>query len=370
MPMIRAMRLLNAAEAGLLTSLQLQALLAADASRIGELNILFGLRGQARRISASATTVGVFAGSALAMGIIAASPVTMAALIASPAALAPLFASSTAVSAIVASPGALDTVMVPGAAFTTMLASGDAMDVVAASAPAMAKIAASNAMMDEAVSSSTAFSAMVAVAPAMTAIGTNASAIATIVASDTMMNAVVSSAPAINAFALSSIAMTAVWASDSATDLVLASSIGRLAVYNSDVALAALQFNSTQVQRKVTSGATMATTATVNVALVPNGTKIILLRRFYTGANDRDFLNWSRGSTTNGVGNGPTAGSGPRTLYQAASTAAGCAVNSYTASSYPSSNNSIANFVCAANGLRRDSWWASGITLTVYYIPV
>ena len=60
MPMVRAMRMLNAVEAGTLTGAQLQTLLTADPGRLAELNVLLGMRGQARRMAAMALAVGPF----------------------------------------------------------------------------------------------------------------------------------------------------------------------------------------------------------------------------------------------------------------------------------------------------------------------
>ncbi len=162
--------------------------------------------------------------------------------------------------------------------------------------------------------------------------------------------------------------MAAVWVSDTATDAVFASATARLAVYNSDTALAALQATPAQVQRKVTSGATLVTnTWSSAVNLVANNTKIIILRRFY-GYADYDYINWARGSVTSGPGQGPVAGSGERTLYTSTE-ALGCVSGTYSSNGLKPANNDTGNFVCAANGLRRDSSNAGGL-MSVYYIAV
>ena len=102
--------------------------------------------------------------------------------------------------------------------------------------------------------------------------------------------------------------------------------------------------------------------------LVANGTKLILLRRWYSGP-EYDYINWARGSVTNGFGNGPVAGSGGRTLYTG-SAALGCISGTYTSNgAAPTANDVTGNFVCAANGLRRDSS-SSGATQNVIYIAV
>ena len=169
--------------------------------------------------------------------------------------------------------------------------------------------------------------------------------------------------------AASSTAMTAVWASNTATDAVFASATARLAVYNSDTALAQLQYTPAQVARL--DGLAVATKASTNSApvnLVANGTKLILLRRYYSDV-DFDYINWTRGSSSSGAGYGVTAGAGGRTLYTGTQ-ARGCISGTYTDnSSVPNTNDATANFVAAANGLRRDTWGVN-CTLYVSYILV
>jgi hypothetical protein len=181
--------------------------------------------------------------------------------------------------------------------------------------------------------------------------------------------AVAASSTAMSAVAASSTAMSAVWASNTATDAITASSTAKLAVYNSDTALAQLQYNPTQVQRLVTNTATLSSDNWGGAAnLVANGTRIIILRRYYSNA-EFDYINWARGSTTTGVGHGPVAGAGGRTLYTS-SQARGCVSGTYNDNgALPTDNNDTANFVCAANGLRRDTA-NNGATQFVYYIPV
>jgi len=194
--------------------------------------------------------------------------------------------------------------------------------------------------------------------------------IARMAASSTAMTAVAASSTAMAAVAASSTAMTAVWASNTATDAVFASATARLAVYNADTALAALQANPTQVQRKVDSGATLSSNSLIGaITLVANGTKIIILRRYYQYA-EYDYINWARGSTTSGADNGPVAGSGGRTLYNADYSARGCVSGTYTDNGIaPQTNDATGNFVCAANGLRRNIANTGGYQY-VYYIPV
>ena len=53
MPLVRAMRLINALEAGTLNAAGLQSLLAADPSRANELSVMLAMRGQVRRVLSS-----------------------------------------------------------------------------------------------------------------------------------------------------------------------------------------------------------------------------------------------------------------------------------------------------------------------------
>jgi hypothetical protein len=96
---------------------------------------------------------------------------------------------------------------------------------------------------------------------------------------------VAASSTAMAAVAASSTAMAAVAASNVASDACFTSSSARLAIYNSDAALSAFQANPTQVQRQIdTVGRTSTgSTASSSFTYVPNGTKVILLRRFYGG---------------------------------------------------------------------------------------
>ena len=185
-------------------------------------------------------------------------------------------------------------------------------------------------------------------------------------ASSTAMAAVIASSTAMTAVAASSTAMTAVWASNTATDAVFASATARLAVYNSDTALAALQSTPAQVQRKVTSGATNTSTTSQSFIFVPNSTKVILLRRYYSNT-ESDMIDWARGSTSAAVGQGPAGGG--RNLDTGAQ-ALGCVSGSYTSNGLmPTTNDAAANFVSAANGLQRRAS-NNGNALYVSYIVV
>jgi hypothetical protein len=98
--MIRAMRLLNAIEAGTTSGAQLQTLIAADPGRLAELNVLLGMRGQARRMAASSTAMDAVIASSTAMAAVAASSTAMAAVAASSTAMTAVAASNTASDAV------------------------------------------------------------------------------------------------------------------------------------------------------------------------------------------------------------------------------------------------------------------------------
>jgi hypothetical protein len=183
------------------------------------------------------------------------------------------------------------------------------------------------------------------------------------------MSAVIANSTAMNTVAASSTAMNIIWSLDTASDAVLTSSTARLAVYNSDTALTALQANPTQVQRQISiSGRTVSSTATGSTCtFASNGTKVILLRRYYSGS-EYDFLVWGRGQTTDGTAGGLTAPNG-RSLYTNV-TALGCTSGTYTSNgNTPTTDDATGNFVAAANGLRRSNWY-NGCNLTVRYITV
>ena len=107
MPMVRAMRMLNAIEAGTLTGAQLETLLTDDPGRLAELSVLLGMRGQVRRIAASSTAMTAVAASSTAMTAVAASSTAMTAVAASSTAKMAVFNSDTALNAIAASGTAL-----------------------------------------------------------------------------------------------------------------------------------------------------------------------------------------------------------------------------------------------------------------------
>ena len=122
MPMIRAMRMLNAIEGGTLSGAQLQTLLE-DPARLGEWNVLLGMRGQARRMAASSVTMTAVIASSTAMNAVAASSTAMNAVAASSTAMTAVANSKTALLACWKSETALTALRSAPMALTALLAS-------------------------------------------------------------------------------------------------------------------------------------------------------------------------------------------------------------------------------------------------------
>ncbi len=149
--------------------------------------------------------------------------------------------------------------------------------------------------------------------------------------------------------------MEAVAASSVAMEAVAASTAARQALWQSDTALLALQNSPDAVQCLIDSPYAVRGEATSSSkTFKEKGTRLILLRRWYSSTSEYDYLQWDRdgenlpgygakavkyGEGYAGIGNGPD------------------------------SNNSDANNVRACSGLRRNTWSTSS-TLTVYYLPV
>ncbi len=185
-----------------------------------------------------------------------------------------------------------------------------------------------------------------------------------IVNSSVAMESFSLSSVAMTAVAASSVAMTAVAASSVAMTAVFASSTAKIAIYNSNIALSAIQFNAASVQALIAANTGIVTTTTFasDFVFVSNGTRVILLRRFYS-STEYDMIQWARGTTNQGVQ------AGGRNL-DTSTIAVGSVSGSYTPNgTMPTANNATANFVSAANGLRRRSW-GYGNSLTVIYALV
>ncbi len=108
MPLVRAMRLINALESGTLSGAQLQALLTADPARVGELSVMFGMRGQARRMVASSTSFGALLGGTSALNALVTNPVFMREVEASALAMSLLLAGPVAKAKLAAARAGLD----------------------------------------------------------------------------------------------------------------------------------------------------------------------------------------------------------------------------------------------------------------------
>ena len=123
MPMVRAMRMLNAIEAGMTTGSELETLLTGDAGRLADLSVLLALRGQARRIAATSTAMNAVAESSTAMNAVVASSTAIAAVAASSTAMSAVIASSAAKMAVFNSDTALAAIAASSTALTAMRAS-------------------------------------------------------------------------------------------------------------------------------------------------------------------------------------------------------------------------------------------------------
>ncbi|SFB96840.1 Protein of unknown function [Polaromonas sp. OV174] len=108
MPLLRAVRLFNALEAGTLTGAQLQALLVADPARVSELSVMFGMRGQARRMTASPTSFGALLGGTSALNALVTNTVFVREVEANPLAKGLLLANPTATAKLAAARAGLD----------------------------------------------------------------------------------------------------------------------------------------------------------------------------------------------------------------------------------------------------------------------
>jgi hypothetical protein len=168
--------MLNAIEAGTTTGAQLQTLLTDDPGRLAELNVLLGMRGQARRMAASSTAMTAVAASSTAMTAVA--------------------ASSTAMNAVAASSTAMTAVAASSTARTVIGVTGLAYDIIKVSNMAIGKYAAGIAGQDP-----TLFADMTAVAAssaAMTAVAASSAARLAVFNSDTALTAISNSSTAIS----------------------------------------------------------------------------------------------------------------------------------------------------------------------------
>ena len=194
MPMVRAMRLLNAVEAGTTTGSQLDALLLADPGRLSDWATLLVLPGQCTRMAASSTAMTAVAASSTAMTAVAASSTAMTAVAASSTAMTAVIASSTAMTAVAASSTA--TTAISGNATANNIALGSSYSV--------------GAYLNEvAVVGGATTNSTLAAQATMTAVAASSTAMTAVAASSTAKMACFNSDTALNAIAASSTAMAA-----------------------------------------------------------------------------------------------------------------------------------------------------------------
>ena len=241
-------------------------------------------------------------------------------------------------------------------------ASATAMREVSASATAMREVSASENAVAVILGTDQALTTVVASAVAMSAISASAVARDAIKNNPTAYASVLGNHMAVGKFAVGAAGLDpapyadieAVAASSTAMQAVAASTAARTVLWQSDAFLACLQANNASIQAIISANlATTKDTAASAFQFEAQGTKLILLRRYYDGATESDYLQWDRnGSNLPGYAK-------PNT-YDA----------TYTRSaSAPTTNNATANCVRACSGLNRATW-AVGNSLTVIYLKV
>lgn len=108
MPLVRAMRLINALEAGTLSGPAFASLITGDPTRAAELSVLYGMRGQARRLAASTGAFTKLLGSAEAVNLLVTNRVAMQEVKDMPTAFAALQADDAALAKYLAMSAGLD----------------------------------------------------------------------------------------------------------------------------------------------------------------------------------------------------------------------------------------------------------------------
>ncbi len=260
------------------------------------------------------------------------------------------------------SPFAMRTLAASEAGSREVSASATAMREVSASENAVAVILGTDQALATVVASAVAMSAISASAVARDAIKNNPTAYASVLGNHMAVGKFAVGAagldPApyadIEAVASSSTAMQVVAASSTAMQAVAASTAARTVLWQIDAFLACLQANNASIQAIISANlATTKDTAASAFQFEAQGTKLILLRRYYDGASEYDYLQWDRNANN-------LPGYGQPNTYDA----------TYTRSaSAPTTNNATANCVRACSGLNRATW-AVGNSLTVIYLKV
>ncbi len=143
MPMVRAMRMLNAIELGTLTSAQLETLLQTP-SRALEWQILCGMRGQTRRMATTASPLTIIVGSPTATSILTGEANGMKAICSRQVTAETMAASADFMTAVIASSTAFAAVAASSTAMTAVAASSTAMTAIYANSSARAIFIASS----------------------------------------------------------------------------------------------------------------------------------------------------------------------------------------------------------------------------------
>lgn len=242
MPLVRAMRLINAVEAGTLDGPALDILLSADAGRVAEISQLLVLNGQTRRMMSAQTTMNAFARSEKAMEALIKSPIALfcaansltalseilshpaafRAFCSSDAARAHLRESSAAIAAINGEP---DTAQTPWIACAAGLDSS--------SYPTLSSLLASESAWNAIKNSAEAIRSLFEYEASAQAVINNSSRLSDVVSSQTLMKALCEQPVGMALFARSvtakmaifgsDIALTAIAGSANATDILRAS---------------------------------------------------------------------------------------------------------------------------------------------------
>ena len=292
------------------------------------------------------------ANSPFAMRTLAASEAGSREVSASATAMREVSASENAVAVILGTDQALATVVASAVAMSAISASAVAMSAISASAVAMSAISASAVARDAIKNNPTAYASVLGNHMAVGKFAVGAAGLDPAPFAD--IEAVAASSTAMQAVAASSTAMQAVAASSTAMQAVAASMAARTVLWQSDAFLACLQANNASIQAIISANlATTKNTAASAFQFEAQGTKLILLRRYYVGASESDYLQWDRNASN-------LPGYGQPNTYDATYARSGSA---------PTANDATANCVRACSGLNRASW-AVGNTLTVIYLKV
>ena len=250
------------------------------------------------------------------------------------------------------SPFAMRTLAASEAGSREVSASATAMREVSASENAVAVILGTDQALATVVASAVAMSAISASAVARDAIKNNPTAYASVLGNHMAVGKFAVGAAGLDPAPFADI--EAVAASSTAMQAVAASTAARTVLWQSDAFLACLQANNASIQAIISANlATTKNTAASAFQFEAQGTKLILLRRYYDGASESDYLQWDRNASN-------LPGYGQPNTYDATYARSGSA---------PTANNATANCVRACSGLNRASW-AVGNTLTVIYLKV